>query len=86
VVIYQGQPGGVLWYQPKLAHVTRYSLKDFRQADQVSIAGIVNEPSQAAAIAYLTYLHGQYQLSIPTTTTTVPSTTTVPTTVKKSAG
>jgi len=86
VVIYQGQPGGVLWYQPKLAHVTRYSLKDFRQADQASITGIINEPSQAAAISFLTYLHGQYQLSIPTTTTTVPSTTTVPTTVKKSAG
>ena len=85
VVIYQGQPGGVLWYQPKLAHVTRYSLKDFRQADQVAISGIISEPSQAAAIAYLTYLHGQYQLSIPTTTT-VPVTTTVPTTVKKSAG
>ncbi len=86
VVIYQGQPGGVLWFKPQLSHLTRYTAKDFRPADQSAIAATINEPSKAAAIAYLTYLHGQYQLSIPTTTTTVPVTTTVATTVKKSAG
>jgi len=87
VMIYQGQPGGVLWYQPRLAHVTRYTLKDFRQADQLSMRGVINEPSQAAAISYLTYLHGQYELSIPTTTTTTTRTVaTTTTTMKKAAG
>jgi protein phosphatase len=85
VVIYQGQPGGVLWYKPHVAHVTRFQLKDFRTADQEAIRAIVNEPSQAAAVSFLTYLHGQYLLSVPTTTTTVRATTTT-TTVKKVAG
>jgi len=83
VVVYQGQPGGVLWYQPHLAHVTRYTLSHFRPADQAAIRATINEPSLATAEAYVTYLHAQWQLSAPTTTTTSTTSTTTSTTVAK---
>jgi protein phosphatase len=77
VVVYQGQPGGVLWYKPHLVHVTRYNLSHFRPADQASIEATISEPSLAVAEAYLTYLYNQWQLTVPTTTTTLITTTTV---------
>lgn len=80
VVIYQGQPSGVLWYKPELVHVTRFKMKELRAADRAAITATVTEPSLRASLQYITYLHAQWQLSLPTTTTTVTTSTTVATT------
>jgi protein phosphatase len=80
VVIYQGQPNGVLWYKPKLVDVTSFKFSQLRRADQVTLAATVSEPSLTSAQQYIAYLHHQWTLSLPTTTT---STSTTTTTVKK---
>jgi len=70
VVIYQGQPGGVLWFSPKVSITSAAPLKQFRPADQASIRATISEPSVSAALEYLGYLHGQWQLTQTTATTT----------------
>jgi len=75
VVIYQGQPGGVLLWKPTTVAVTPFPLHQFRSADQQLIHSTISEPSSQAAVEYVGYLHQQWQLSQPTTTTT---TTTLP--------
>ncbi len=79
VVIYQGQPNGVLWYKPHLVHVTRFTMKELRGADRAAITATVGEPSLRASLQYITYLHAQWQLSLPTTTTTTTTTSTTTT-------
>jgi PPM family protein phosphatase len=75
VVIYQGQPSGVLWYRPVLVEATPYSMGQMRPLDQRAIKATVPEPTVAAALKYAKYLYHYWQLSA-TTATTAPSTTT----------
>ena len=59
VVVVEGQPGGVLWYQPKILVTTPYLTKDLRRADQQNLAQTISEPSAAAALSYAEYLYHQ---------------------------
>jgi hypothetical protein len=74
LVIYRGQPGGVLWFKPKLvqqtgvttAHVLPIRVSDLRQS--------VDESSLAAARRYVNNLQQEYDnrqaLEIPSSTST----------------
>lgn len=77
VAIYNGQPSGVLWFHPTLVAQTTYSLKAFRPADQQLISATISEPSVAAALTFVTYLHQQWELTQTSVTTTTSTTTTI---------
>ncbi len=79
VAVYQGQPNGVLWYQPVLAATTPYLVKDLRPLDARALAATISEPSLGAAEVYAKSLHHLWLLGrASTTTTTVATTTTAP--------
>lgn len=75
VVITQGQPGGVLWFHPRLVRYTRYTTGEIPLVSLAAVKAGVQEPSLAAAGDYVTGLHAQF---VATTTTTTTSTTSVP--------
>jgi protein phosphatase len=72
VALYQGQPGGVLWFKPTVVTVTGYQLSQLRSADAAAIRATVTEPTEAAALSYVNYLHSEWSMSQVTTTTTTP--------------
>jgi hypothetical protein len=82
VAVYQGQPGGVLWFKPTLAIDTSHNLNTLLPGDQVAINQTIAEPTLTAAINYSDYLCSKpgtkCTVSTPssTTTTTLPTTTT----------
>ena len=79
VTIYQGQPGGFLWFKPKEVQGTTYLVTQLRPGDQQSLALTISEASVEDAISYATYLHNQWvieQTNGGGTTTTTSSTTT----------
>lgn len=69
--IYQGQPSGVLWFTPHERIRTNLPIAHFRPADQVALRATISEPSLAAATYYVHFLHSQWRLTQPSTTTTV---------------
>ncbi|NNN03127.1 MAG: serine/threonine-protein phosphatase [Acidimicrobiaceae bacterium] len=74
VVVFQGQPGGVLWFKPRVVDTTPYLVKNLRLADQQNLAQTIAEPSRAAALSYATYLYHQWSGThsvTPTTSTTL---------------
>jgi PPM family protein phosphatase len=73
VVITQGQPGGVLWFHPRLVERTPYSTTDIPFATLGVVKAGVQEPSLAAAHDYISGLHNEWAA---TTTTTAKTTTT----------
>ena len=82
IAVYQGQPNGVLWYQPRKVLETTFPSAHLRPADQRALAATITEPSLNAALNYAAYLNRAWHLSrsTPTTTTTTTTTTTVPVT------
>ncbi len=83
IAVYQGQPNGVLWFQPRKLLDTTFPSAHLRPADQRALAATITEPSLNAALNYAAYLNRAWHLtrSVPiatttTTTTTVPVTTT----------
>ncbi|HEX3794643.1 MAG TPA: Stp1/IreP family PP2C-type Ser/Thr phosphatase [Acidimicrobiales bacterium] len=90
LVVYQGRPGGLLWFQPKLVDRTSVTTAGVLPTRVPSLAADVNEPSLARARGYVANLHQEYLSqkridrgpapgTTTTTTTTVPgATTTVP--------
>ncbi|MGA7836130.1 MAG: PP2C family serine/threonine-protein phosphatase [Acidimicrobiales bacterium] len=77
IAVYQGQPSGVLWYQPYVVRYTSYLASQLRPLDQRALASTISEPTATAALRYAKYLHDEWELtqsdSSGTTTTTAPS-------------
>jgi hypothetical protein len=67
VVIKQGQPGGVLWFHPRIVDRTPYTTKDIPSVSLAAVKAGVQEPSLSAARNYVNGLLAQVT---PTTTTT----------------
>lgn len=83
VAVYQGQPGGVLWFKPRVAIDTSYNVNTLLPGDQSQINQTISEPTLTAAIHYSDYLCAKpgtkctvSSPSTSTTTTTTNSTTT----------
>ena len=84
LVVYQGRPGGVLWIEPTLNHVSLVTTGQVLQASLPSLHSGVEEPTVAAADSFIANLAALYQksqtaaLPPPTTptATTAPSTST----------
>lgn len=81
LTVYQGRPGGVLWFKPTLNHVSAVTTAHVLQASLPELRAGVEEPTLAAADAYISNLAKLYQLSrsagLPPST--IPSTTTTTT-------
>jgi protein phosphatase len=76
VVIYQGHPGGVLWFQPKLVVTTALKVSSLDQAQSGELRRKVEEPTLSAARNYLHNLQRNLYLEKKAKTiATVPSTT-----------
>ncbi len=73
VVIYQGRPGGVLWFHPKKVETTNVSVDQVLPIRLPALNAKVVEPSLAAAQSYVRNLTSEAQQAAPTTTTTAPS-------------
>lgn len=80
IVIYQGRPGGVLWFQPQLVTVSSTPIDQILPSRRATLKGSVVEPSLDAAQRYIANLAAEYQSvnapqpsSTTTTTTTLPS-------------
>jgi serine/threonine protein phosphatase PrpC len=84
LAIYQGRPGGLLWFQPKLVDRTPVTTADVLPIRLPALRGDVEETSLEAARSYVDDLYqefvSQQQASRPPPTTipstTIPSTTT----------
>jgi len=78
VGVYQGQPNGVLWFQPEKVLDTTYQVSQLRPADQQALNATIAEPTLNAALNYAAYLHTAWTLSSNSavTTSTVVTTTT----------
>ena len=70
IVITQGQPGGVLWFHPRLVEHTPYTTADIPLVSQAAVKAGVQEPSLAAAHHYVDGLRAQFAATTTTTTTT----------------
>lgn len=88
VVIYQGRPGGLLWFKPTLVQRTGLTTADVLTRRIGTLRADKQEPSLAQARRYVANLRQEFQSQQAiangngtgsTTTTTVPSTTTTPT-------
>ncbi len=82
LAVYQGRPGGVLWIEPTLNHRSSVTTAQVLEASLASLHAGVEEPTIAAADAYIANLASLFQRSRaaaqppPTTpTTTTPSST-----------
>jgi protein phosphatase len=76
VAVFQGRPGGVLWFQPTLAATSRLERDDLTPEFQTRIARNPEFSSQAAAERYLEQLALDERAVVATTTVELPSTTT----------
>lgn len=81
VVVFQGQPGGVLWFDPKVVAETDLSVDDLPVVARRSVADGHQEPSLADALTYVENLRAQ----VTTTTTSTTSTTTTTSTTAPTA-
>jgi protein phosphatase len=82
IAIYQGQPGGLLWFHPALSLITPYKVNQLTPFDQQQLASNITESTFQDALTRSAYMYTQWceaghlaqcNTSIPTT---VPSTTT----------
>jgi protein phosphatase len=76
LVIYQGRPGGLLWFHPKVVDRTGVSTSDVLPIHLGDLRATVQEPSLAAAKRYVTDLRREYSSeqgnSLPPTTAAPP--------------
>jgi hypothetical protein len=73
IVVQQGQPGGVLWFHPKVVDNTGLTTGQITPSAVAPVKAGVQRPSLHAARLYVSSI-------TTTTTTTVPTTTTTTTT------
>ena len=76
VAVFQGRPGGVLWFQPTLASTSQLERDDLTPEFQTRIGRNPEFSSQAAAERYLDQLALDERAVVATTTVELPSTTT----------
>ncbi len=76
VAVFQGRPGGVLWFQPTLASTSRLERDDLTPEFQTRIGRNPEFSSQAAAERYLEQLALDERAVVASTTVELPSTTT----------
>ena len=77
IVIKQGQPGGVLWFHPRVVDHTHVTTRQIEPAAAAAVRAGVQQPSLIAAQRYVR--------TVETTTTTTTSTTTTTTTTPNGA-
>ena len=70
VVIFQGRPGGFLWYQPSVVRHTGVNAADVPAAFQADVAKGHSEPSIDDAATYVASLMNQITTTTTSTTTT----------------
>jgi hypothetical protein len=86
VTVYQGVPGGLLWWDPTVDRRTNLALSDLRPVDASDVRAERTFSSRGDADAYVRRLRSRTPTTpsstttttIPTTTTTVPAPTTLP--------
>jgi protein phosphatase len=86
VAIYQGQPGGVLWFKPIDVADTNFKVKDLNNIDQSLLSQTIQKPTLGSAVAYATYICSQSTSCAASTTGPTTSTTTTSTTTTLKAG
>ena len=80
VAVFQGQPGGILWFKPIKVVDTNYKVSALRNTDQSQLTQTIPEPTLYSALDYATYLCSQAtscKASTPASTTTTSTTTTL---------
>jgi PPM family protein phosphatase len=79
LVVYQGRPGGLLWFDPKLVDRTGVTTAQVLPVRIPALKGSVGEPSLSAAQHYVSNLTGEFHdqqvLNTPPTTIPPPPTT-----------
>lgn len=84
LVIYQGRPGGLLWFQPHMVDRTGMTTSDILPSRVAALQADVQEGSLGSARRYVTNLVNEKQdqqqvnSGLPLQTTTTSTTTTVP--------
>jgi hypothetical protein len=73
IVVTQGQPGGVLWFHPKVVDRTGFTTEQILPAAVGPLKAGVQRPSLHSAEVYVTSI-----TTIPPATTTTTTTTTLP--------
>ena len=89
VAVYQGQPGGVIWYPPIKVLDTRYAVSGLIPVDQADLAATITEPSLNDALTYAQSMATHHGILarpklVPTATTTTSPTRATTTTAKRS--
>ena len=77
VVIYQGRPGGLLWFEPKIVERTGVPVSQVLPIHLPALRANVQEPSLATARDYVRNLQNEY--GTPTGTGSAGASTTAPT-------
>jgi PPM family protein phosphatase len=74
IVIEQGQPGGVLWFHPKVVDRTGHTTSQVLPSAAAAVKGGVQKPSLASAQSYVTSIVAAGTAAAPPTTTTTTTT------------
>jgi protein phosphatase len=85
VAVYQGQPGGVLWFKPVRVYDTGYQVSTLPAIDRSALSQTISEPTLGSAQSYADTLCSKSQSCVASTTgstTTTSTTSTTTTTVK----
>jgi protein phosphatase len=78
VTIFQGRPGGFLWWDPDLVERTGIDVDDVPASVVVDLESGVSQPSLARARRYVDNLEDRIEAARPPVTTTTTTTTTAP--------
>ena len=65
IYVYQGQPHGFLWYQPKPVLNTSFPSSELRPSDAKALQRLIVEPTLAAAITHAANMHTAWTLIQP---------------------
>jgi hypothetical protein len=76
IVVKQGQPGGVLWFHPRVVDQTGHTVSEVLPDAAAAVHSGVQESSLAAARRYVTSIVAAGSASTTTTTTTSSTSTT----------
>lgn len=85
VVIFQGRPGGVLWFQPTVAESTTLEVAELPMPERQRVEDGHVEPTLEDARRYVATLEGRVTPTTSTTSTSRPVTTTTTTTASTTA-
>jgi hypothetical protein len=80
VAIYQGRPGGILWFKPQLIETSEIHTNELLTSSIATLRGGLTESSLKAADEKQNALAAATTTTTTTTATTLPPTTTYPTT------